>query len=164
MKGRVTMANSKKPTNGKRPAPPPPKEKVVVKKRGGCLIAIIILILLALLALLLSFHFGWLGKGKGDGSGDSKSNGKGSATEADKSAQKDVYVTVSGAKYSFEGNTLEIEALLNAIADVKGDVLVHITDDNATDSAMNELKEAFDKENPPIKYIEEAPSEASSES
>jgi len=163
MKGRVIMANPKKPANGKRPAPPPPKEKVVVKKRGGCLIAIIILILLALLAFLLGLHFGWWGKGKGDGDGDGDSKGKGSTTEADKSAQKDVYVTVSGAKYNFEDNTIEIEALVNKIAETEGNVLVHITDDNATDSAMNELKEAFDKASPQIKYVEEAASEASSE-
>jgi len=163
MKGRVKMANSKKPGSNRRPAPPPPKEKVVVKKRGGCLIALIILILLAILAFLLGLHFGWWGKGKGDGDGDGDSNGNGSATEADKSAQTDVYVTVSGAKYNFEDNTIEIEDLTNKIAEIEGNVLVHITDDNATDSAMNELKEAFDKASPKIKYVEETPSEASSE-
>ncbi|MBR4628203.1 MAG: hypothetical protein IKO47_10995 [Ruminococcus sp.] len=162
------MANSKKPANGKRPAAPPPKEKVVVKKRGGCLVAIIILILLALLAFLLGLHFGWWGKGDGDGDGDGDSKNSSSTSEAaDKSSQKDIYVTVSGAKYVLDGETLEIEALVNKIADESnnGKVLVHLTDDNATDSAMNELKEALDnsaKSHTNINYVEEAPAEDSS--
>lgn len=168
MKGRVKMANSKKPVNGKRPGPPPPREKVVVKKkRGGCLIALIILILLALLAFLLGLHFGWWGKGDGDGDGDGDSNGSTSSTEADSSAQKDVYVTVSGAKYMYEDNEVEIEDFVNKIADIAasdGKVLVHITDDNATDSAMNELKDALNNaKNSKISFIEEAAAEGSSE-
>ena len=131
-----------KPNNKKGPKTPAPKEKVVVKKRGGCVVVIIILILLALLALLLGFHFGWWGKGDGDGDGDGKSKSSGqSTTDIDKSAQTDVYVTVSGAKYMYENNSIEIEDL------------VHITDDSATDSAMNELKSALD--NAKITYIVE---------
>ena len=143
-----------KPNNKKGPKTPAPKEKVVVKKRGGCVVVIIILILLALLALLLGFHFGWWGKGDGDGDGDgnSKSSGQ-STTDIDKSAQTDVYVTVSGAKYMYENNSIEIEDLVNKIADVQGKALVHITDDSATDSAMNELKSALD--NAKITYIVE---------
>lgn len=139
------MANKKAPA---------PKEKVVEKKRGGCLIAVIILLLLALLAFLLGFHFGWWGKGDGDGDGDGKSNSSGSSTtEVDKSNQKDEYVTVSGAKYMYENNSIEIESFVNKMAEVEGKVLVHITDDNATDSAMNELKKALDNEK--ISYVEE---------
>ena len=141
---------------------PKPKEKVVEKKRGGCLILFIILLLLALLALLLGFHFGWWGNGDGDGDGDGKSNSSGtSTTEVDKSSQKDEYVTVSGAKYMYENNSIEIESFVNKMAEVDGKVLVHITDDNATDSAMNDLKKALD--NAKISYVEEAPetSEAS---
>ncbi len=151
-----------KPSGKKGAKTPAPKEKVVVKKRGGCVIVVIILILLALLALLLGLHFGWWGKGDGDGDGDGKSKSSGqSTTDIDKSAQTDVYVTVSGAKYMYENNSIEIEALVNKLADVEGKALVHITDDEATDSAMNELKSALD--NSKISYIveEEAASDTS---
>ena len=153
------MAKSKKPA---------PKEKVVVKKKGGCLVIFIILLLLALLAFLLGLHFGWWGKGDGDGDGDgdgkSKTSGT-STTEVDKSAQKDEYVTVSGAKYMYNNNSVEIEELVNKLAEIEGNVLVHISDDNATDSAMTELKKALDNANPKIRYVEEteAASEASTE-
>ena len=141
------MANKKTPA---------PKEKVVVKKKGGCLVVLIILLLLALLALLLGFHFGWWGKGDGDGDGDGKSKSSGtSTTEVDKSAQKDEYVTVSGAKYIYENNSIEIEGFVNKMAEVEGKVIVHITDDDATDSAMTELKKALD--NAKISYVEETP-------
>lgn len=151
------MANPKKPA---------PKEKVVVKKKGGCLVILIILLLLALLAFLLGLHFGWWGKGDGDGDGDGKSKTSGtSTTEVDKSAQKDEYVTVSGAKYMYENNSIEIEAFVNKMAEIEGNVIVHITDDNATDSAMTELKKALDNAKPQIKYVEETEttSEASTE-
>ncbi|MBQ1340365.1 MAG: hypothetical protein IIY35_07050 [Ruminococcus sp.] len=148
------MANPKGNKKGGRPAPPP-KEKVVVKKKGGCLVFLIILILLALLAFLLGLHFGWWGKGSGDGDGDGKSKKSGNSTsDTDKQAQKDVYVTVSGAKYIYENNTIEIEAFVNKIADIEGKPLVHITDDKATDSAMNELKSALN--NSKISFVEEA--------
>ena len=160
MKGRVKMANGKK-NHGKpgAPPPPPPQEKVVVKKRGGgCLIALIILILLAILAFLLGFHFGWWGKGKGDGDGDGKSSGNSTTSANKEAAQTDVYVTVSGAKYIYENNSIDIEAFVNKAAEIEGKVLVHITDDNAIDSAMNELTSALS--NSKISYVEETTAEA----
>ncbi len=152
------MANS----NGKGKKAPAPKEKVVVKKRGGCLVALIILILLALLAFLLGLHFGWWGKGDGDGDGEGDSQSSGaSTTDVDKSAQTDIYVTVSGAKYMFENNSIEIGDFVKKAAEAEGKALVHITDDEATDSAMTELKTALDAAK--ISYVEESAEEGSSD-
>lgn len=158
MKGRSKMAKPNGNRKGGRPAPPP--QEKVVKKKSGCLIPAIILLLLLLLAFLLGFHFGWWGKGSGDG--DGKKGSGTSSSDSDSKKQKDIYVTVSGAKYIYENNTIEIEDFLNKAADIEGKPVVHITDDKATDSAMNELKNALT--NSKISYVEEAEADSTAAS
>ena len=51
----------------------------------------------------------------------------------------------------YDGSESDTDALIEAVKKLDGDVIVRITDDSATQNAMEELKQALDKND--IDYI-----------
>lgn len=75
------------------------------------------------------------------------------ATETETTEAAPVYadVKVSGSTYMYDGSESDTDALIEAVKKLDGDVIVRITDDSATQNAMEELKQALDKND--IAYI-----------
>lgn len=74
-------------------------------------------------------------------------------TEPETTEAAPVYadIKVSGSTYTYDGQETDTEALVESIMKLDGDVIVRITDDSATQNAMETLKSEFDKKN--IAYI-----------
>lgn len=74
-------------------------------------------------------------------------------TEPETTEAAPVYadVKVSGSTYTYDGQEADAEALVESIKKLDGEVIVRITDDSATQNAMEALKGVFDKNN--IAYI-----------
>ena len=74
-------------------------------------------------------------------------------TEEETTEAAPVYadIKVSGSTYMYDGSESDTDALIEAVKKLDGDVIVRITDDSATQNAMEELKQALDKND--ISYI-----------
>ncbi len=74
-------------------------------------------------------------------------------TEPETTEAAPVYadIKVSGSTYTYDGQETDTAALVESIMKLDGDVIVRITDDSATQNAMEALKSEFDKNN--IAYI-----------
>lgn len=135
-------------------------------KRGGLVILILLLIIVILLAVIFLFDPFGFGNGMGilkGGSSSAASGGSGAAaatttaaavqTETTPAAPAPAYVDVkvSGGTLLYNGAEATAEDIAAAaLASSSGDVLVRITDDSATQNAMETLTAVLDASG--IKY------------
>lgn len=141
---------------------------------GGCLLVLI------LLAAIVFFAIKFLGIGigaglglftdKGDGEGVSQTSAISVSAEetrnkavststseqgekaSDENSGAVVKVTVTGNEYLYENQRTSLEDIVKAVSEISGDVVVEITDDNASYSAFTALTKKLDELK--IQYIE----------
>jgi hypothetical protein len=144
------MAKSKEKKSHKHggppPPPPPPPPQKVVKKKSGCIWGLLLLIIIIALALYLMKHFsfGLFGDGKNGGTGSSSvSDSSNDSSEP----EEDVIIDISvlGNQYIYDNGKIELDDFVAELKEMKGNVSVRITDDNAYQDTMQELMDALEK-------------------
>lgn len=122
------------------------KQKKKKKKRlFGLLFVVILLVVLFL--IMQSLGLG-LGGGKGEGSGTGKDDSTNSAdsavTTTTAAVPKEFYdIRVSGSTYIIDERVVDLNSLISTVKLMSDNVIVRITDDNATKNAMDDLKNAL---------------------
>lgn len=129
---------------------------------GKILAFLVILVIIAAIVYVLLGNFGsFFGKDGDGGDGDSGDNGTAvSAVEDENSEQGEPIgeseengggeaieyadMTVTGSAYIFGGDVTELEAFVEALDSMDENVIVRITDDGATQNAMEDLKKALE--------------------
>ena len=86
--------------------------------------------------------------GKGEGSGDGKdvsaSSNEASVTTTTTAVPKEFYdIKVSGSTYIIDERVVDLKSLVSTVKLMSDNVIVRITDDNATKNAMDDLKKAL---------------------
>ena len=123
------------------------KDKSRKRKRKLLGIMLIVIIIAALILIMQYLGLG-LGGGKGEGSGDGKdvsaSSNEASVTTTTTAAPKEFYdIKVSGSTYIIDERVVDLKSLVSTVKLMSDNVIVRITDDNATKNAMDELKKAL---------------------
>lgn len=123
--------------------------KLKKKKKKRLLLLLVILLLLGSLGLMLSLTGLLPGMGDDDGDDgsaaasktDSSAVSSSSQTETTPTAIEIVYddVKVSGSTYIYQGQVKTLEEIKTIISNMKENVVIRITDDNATKNAMDNL-------------------------
>lgn len=163
------MAKSGKNNQKKKAAPTSPvQEKVVVKKKSGCLLPLLILVVLIALVIWLLSHFNIGFFGKDDSSGKNSSNTSSDSVSSDNNDEKKtedetgtipeisdrgekiVDITVTGTQYRYDNGYIDIEDFISELKSMSGSICVRITDENAYNDVMHELKEALVQEGIPF--------------
>ena len=122
-------------------------KKLKKKKKKRLLLLLLILLLLGSLGLMLGLMGLLPGMGDGgsdDGSASSSANSSSASSsqaETSSSAIDYVYddVKVSGSTYIYQGQVKTLEEIKTIISNMKDNVVIRITDDNATKNAMDNL-------------------------
>ena len=165
----IYMAKSGKNNQKKKAAPTSPvQEKVVVKKKSGCLLPLLILVVLIVLVIWLLSHFNIGFFGKDDSSGKNSSNTSSDSVSSDNNDEKKtedetgtipeisdrgekiVDITVTGTQYRYDNGYIDIEDFISELKSMSGSICVRITDENAYNDVMHELKEALVQEGIPF--------------
>lgn len=165
----IYMAKSGKNNQKKKAAPTSPvQEKVVVKKKSGCLLPLLILVVLIALVIWLLNHFNIGFFGKDDSSGKNSSNTSSDSVSGDNNDEKKtedetgtipeisdrgekiVDITVTGTQYRYDNGYIDIEDFISELKSMSGSICVRITDENAYNDVMHELKEALVQEGIPF--------------
>lgn len=165
----IYMAKSGKNNQKKKAAPTSPvQEKVVVKKKSGCLLPLLILVVLIALVIWMLSHFNIGFFGKDDSSGKNSSNTSsdsvsgnnndekktedetGTIPEISDRGEKIVDITVTGTQYRYDNGYIDIEDFISELKSMSGSICVRITDENAYNDVMHELKEALVQEGIPF--------------
>lgn len=165
----IYMAKSGKNNQKKKAAPTSPvQEKVVVKKKSGCLLPLLILVVLIALVIWLLSHFNIGFFGKDDSSGKNSSNTSSDSVSSDNNDEKKtedetgtipeisdrgekiVDITVTGTQYRYDNGYIDIEDFISELKSMSGSICVRITDENAYNDVMHELKEALVQEGIPF--------------
>lgn len=123
------------------------KQQQKKKKKKRLFGLLFVIIILAVLFLLMQYLGLGLGGGKGEGSGTGKDN----STEASSydvttttAVPKEFYdIRVSGSTYIIDERVVDLNSLVSTVKLMSDNVIVRITDDNATKNAMDELKNAL---------------------
>lgn len=134
------------------------------KKKKNNLITLIILLLIVAGVLFLMNYLGiGFGAGKGGDGDDEGTADRGiTAEDPDKEENVDeakvetepvsseetveyVDITVAGSAFIYNNNVTELEAFLETVDKMNDKVVVRISDDNATQNAMEDLKAALDE-------------------
>lgn len=115
-------------------------KKLKKRKKKRLLIMLLILLLLILAFLLLRFGFG-LGTGKGSSGSEAGADSPSSSSEKATTAEAPVFVDVkvSGSSYIYENQVKTLDEIKSTISTMKDNVVIRITDDNATKNAMDDL-------------------------
>lgn len=117
-----------------------------------------VLILIAAVAVFLLMHFGLIGFGGGSGTGSSDadssiSSESESETEPvsetepiETSVEEKVYVkvTVKENEYLYQNSTMTLDALTEALGQLDAEIIVRITDENASKQAFDALTAELD--------------------
>ncbi len=124
-------------------------KKLKKRKKKRLLALLLILLLLGSIGLMLGLMGLLPGMGDdGSGSGDSKSSSASSAADSSSEAETTtttavpaVYddVKVSGSTYIYQSQVKTLEEIKTIISNMKENVVIRITDDNATKNAMDNL-------------------------
>lgn len=139
------------------------QEKVVVKKKSGCWLPLLLLIIFIALVIWLMSHFsiGFFGKDDNsknssntasDSVGDGKTNEKKTESETDKlpeisdSGDRIIDITVTGTQYRYDNGYIDIDDFISELKNMTGSICVRITDENAYNDVMQELKDALEQE------------------
>lgn len=123
-------------------------KKLKKKRKKRLLLLLLILLLLGSIGLMMGLLglFPWMGDD--DGSGGDSSGAKNSSSvsssqaETTTTAEQFVYddVKVSGSTYIYQGQVKTLEEIKTIISNMKDNVVIRISDDNATKNAMDNLK------------------------
>lgn len=124
------------------------KQRQKQKKKKKKKLLGIMLIVIIIAALILIMQYLGLGGGKGEGSGDGKdvsaSSNEASVTTTTTAVPKEFYdIKVSGSTYIIDERVVDLKSLVSTVKLMSDNVIVRITDDNATKNAMDELKKAL---------------------
>ena len=145
------------------------KNKKLKKKKKRRLLLLLLLLLLLGGGGLLMGMFGLLpGFGDSSSGSDSASSSTASSSAAETTttteAEPTIYVDikVSGSSYIYEGTVKTLEEVKSTITTMKDNVVVRITDDNATKNAMDNLKSMLTDSNRTFEAVETSGSKASS--
>ena len=121
------------------------RQKQKKKKKKKLLGIMLIVIIIAALILIMQYLGLGLGGGKGEGSGDGKdvsaSSNEASVTTTTTAVPKEFYdIKVSGSTYIIDERVVDLKSLVSTVKLMSDNVIVRITDDNATKNAMDDLK------------------------
>ena len=124
------------------------KQRQKQKKKKKKKLLGIMLIVIIIAALILIMQYLGLGGGKGEGSGDGKdvsaSSNEASVTTTTTAVPKEFYdIKVSGSTYIIDERVVDLKSLVSTVKLMSDNVIVRITDDNATKNAMDDLKKAL---------------------
>lgn len=124
------------------------KQRQKQKKKKKKKLLGIMLIVIIIAALILIMQYLGLGLGGGKGSGDGKdvsaSSNESSVTTTTTAVPKEFYdIKVSGSTYIIDERVVDLKSLVSTVKLMSDNVIVRITDDNATKNAMDELKKAL---------------------
>lgn len=124
------------------------KQRQKQKKKKKKKLLGIMLIVIIIAALILIMRYLGLGGGKGEGSGDGKdvsaSSNESSVTTTTTAVPKEFYdIKVSGSTYIIDERVVDLKSLVSTVKLMSDNVIVRITDDNATKNAMDDLKKAL---------------------
>ena len=142
----IHMAKNNARHHGPEGAPPPPPPR---KRRGFKLILLLLFIIILLLVILLLISLAGYGPGAGlfgkDNDPGSSETSQSQVIE-ESSGQDTVYaqIKVSGGKILMDGKEISAAEAAESAKALGSDVVVRITDDNATQNAVEELKSALD--------------------
>ena len=121
-------------------------KKLKKKKKRRLLLLLLLLLLLGGAGLLLGMFgllpgFGDSSSGSDSGSSSSASSSAAETTTTTK-AEPAIYVDikVSGSSYIYEGSVKTLEEIKSTVTTMKENVVIRITDDNATKNSMDNLK------------------------
>ena len=120
-------------------------KKLKKKKKRRLLLLLLLLLLLGSVGLLMGLLGLFPGMGDDDGDGGSSkassSSASSSAVETTTTAAPTVYddVKVSGSTYIYQGQVKTLEEIKTIVSNMKENVTIRITDDNATKNAMDNL-------------------------
>lgn len=123
------------------------KQKQKKKNRKRLFGLLMIIIILVVLLLIMQYLGLGLGGGKGEGSGNaSETNSKATEiTTTTAEIPKEFYdIKVSGSTYIVNEKVVELSDFISEFSFWKDNVIVRITDDNATKNAMDDLKKALE--------------------
>ncbi len=126
------------------------------KKKKRLVTLLFVIIFIAAVILLMRYLGIGFGGGKGEGgesSGSDKSVSSSVSDESQTSSQTTtpavpkeyIGIKVSGSTYLYQGSEITLDNLTETIRLMSDNVVVLITDDNATKNAMDALTSAFDK-------------------
>ena len=123
------------------------RQKQKKKKKKRLFGLLFVVILLAALFLLMQYLGLGLGGGKGEGSGEGKDTSTSSAettVTTTTAVPKEFYdIKVSGSTYIIDERVVDLNSLISTVKLMSDNVIVRITDDNATKNAMDDLKKAL---------------------
>ena len=120
------------------------RQKQKKKKKKKLLGIMLIVIIIAALILIMQYLGLGLGGGKGDGKDVSASSNEASVTTTTTAAPKEFYdIKVSGSTYIIDERVVDLKSLVSTVKLMSDNVIVRITDDNATKNAMDDLKKAL---------------------
>ena len=124
-------------------------KKLKKKRKKRLLLLLLILLLLGSIGLMMGLLglFPWMNDGDGDGgdsSGKNSSSSAVSSSQAETTTTKEQFVyddvKVSGSTYIYQGQVKTLEEIKTIISNMKDNVVIRISDDNATKNAMDNLK------------------------
>lgn len=143
------------------------------KKKNFITLLLIVVFIIAVILLMNYLGLGF-GGGKGEG-GESSADSQTSSSAEDKETtttttteavpKEYIGIKVSGSTYIYQGSEVTVENIAETVRLMTDNVVVVITDDNATQNAMDALTAAFEADH--REYLIETPaaeSDASSES
>ena len=123
------------------------RQKQKKKKKKKLLGIMLIVIIIAALILIMQYLGLGLGGGKGEGSGDGKdvsaSSNEASVTTTTAVPKEFYDIKVSGSTYIIDERVVDLKSLVSTVKLMSDNVIVRITDDNATKNAMDDLKKAL---------------------
>ena len=120
------------------------RQKQKKKKKKKLLGIMLIVIIIAALILIMQYLGGGKGEGSGDGKDVSASSNEASVTTTTTAAPKEFYdIKVSGSTYIIDERVVDLKSLVSTVKLMSDNVIVRITDDNATKNAMDDLKKAL---------------------
>lgn len=139
------------------------------KKKKKLFTGIIIIVIIVAVLLLMKYLGIGFGGGKGDGGEESSANASVSSaadetttTTTTTAAPKEyISIKVSGSTYIYNGVETSVEDFIGNVKLMNDNVVVSITDDNATQNAMDALTKALETEE--REYLIEQPADDSSE-
>ena len=120
------------------------RQKQKKKKKKKLLGIMLIVIIIAALILIMQYLGLGLGGGKGEGKDVSASSNESSVTTTTTAVPKEFYdIKVSGSTYIIDERVVDLKSLVSTVKLMSDNVIVRITDDNATKNAMDDLKKAL---------------------
>ena len=114
-------------------------KKLKKKKKRRLLLLLLLLLLLGSVGLLMGLLGLFPGMGDDDGDGGSSKASSSSASSSAVETTTTAAPTVSGSTYIYQGQVKTLEEIKTIVSNMKENVTIRITDDNATKNAMDNL-------------------------